>query len=322
MDKSEINEELLQHLRKLNEKYESMGQDLSSYLDGLLHADYLSYWDYIHLDTLLSLQSPRTSFPDEKIFIISHQIPELYFQLILHELEQIRTEVKTVEKFILKLKRVISYFKHLVDSFEIMQGGMEREQFMQFRMSLMPASGFQSVQYRKIEICSTDAVNLINIDKRSETDPYLPEDQLYADLYWKNGATELATGKKTLTLNQFDEAYRLPLIELMKDCRSNNVWRAYEKHFQSKDQEKQLIPLLKEYDALANVYWPLAHYKSAVRYLQNDENIISATGGTNWQKYLPPRFQKVQFFPLLWTPEEQEEWGKGWVMKEVFNKTE
>ncbi|MEL6557844.1 MAG: tryptophan 2,3-dioxygenase, partial [Bacteroidota bacterium] len=84
MDKSEINDELLQQLKKLNEKYDAMGQDLSSYLDGLLYSDYLTYWDYIHLDTLLSLQTPRTSFPDEKIFIVYHQITELYFQLILH----------------------------------------------------------------------------------------------------------------------------------------------------------------------------------------------------------------------------------------------
>jgi tryptophan 2,3-dioxygenase len=50
-------------------------------LDGLLYADFLTYWDYIHLDTLLSLQSPKTPFPDEEIFIIYHQITELYFKL-------------------------------------------------------------------------------------------------------------------------------------------------------------------------------------------------------------------------------------------------
>ena len=66
-----------------------MGQDLSSYLDGLLQSDYLTYWDYIHLDTLLSLQTPKTAFPDEKIFILYHQITELYFRLILNEIEQI-----------------------------------------------------------------------------------------------------------------------------------------------------------------------------------------------------------------------------------------
>ena len=74
MDKSSLNSGLQEQLNKLQQKYDVMGQDLCSYLDGLLHSDYLTYWDYIHLDTLLSLQNPKTRFPDEKVFIIYHQI--------------------------------------------------------------------------------------------------------------------------------------------------------------------------------------------------------------------------------------------------------
>jgi hypothetical protein len=55
----EENLKLQEQLRKLQTKYNAMGQDLSSYLDGLLYSDYLTYWDYIHLDTLLSLQTPK-----------------------------------------------------------------------------------------------------------------------------------------------------------------------------------------------------------------------------------------------------------------------
>jgi tryptophan 2,3-dioxygenase len=44
--------------------------------------------------------------------------------------------------------------------------------------------------------------------------------------------------------------------------------------------------------------------------LQRNPEDIKATGGTNWQKYLPPRFQKIIFFPELWTEQEKEEWGK------------
>ena len=84
-DKERIEEQI----QKLEDKYRDSGQDLSSYLDGLLYQRYLTYWDYIHLDTLLSLQVPRTHFPDEEIFIMYHQITELYFKLILHEQKQI-----------------------------------------------------------------------------------------------------------------------------------------------------------------------------------------------------------------------------------------
>ena len=77
--------------------------------------------------------------------------------------------------------------------------------------------------------------------------------------------------------------------------------------------DKDVINVLKQNDINVNVNWPLAHYKSAVRYLQKPDEDIAATGGTNWQKYLPPRFQKRIFYPNLWTEKEQEEWGKSWV---------
>ena len=65
-----VDKNLLEQLKKLQAKYDFMGQDIASYLDGLLYSDYLTYWDYIHLETLLSLQNPKTSFPDEQVFII------------------------------------------------------------------------------------------------------------------------------------------------------------------------------------------------------------------------------------------------------------
>src|SRR6478735_12689106 len=73
----------------LQDKYAQMGQDINSYLEGLLLSNYLTYWDYTQVETLLTLQNPKTDFPDELIFIIYHQITELYFKLALHEFEQI-----------------------------------------------------------------------------------------------------------------------------------------------------------------------------------------------------------------------------------------
>src|ERR1700748_627760 len=116
-----ITPEIEARLTLLQEKYEAMGQDMQSYLDGLLHADFLTYWDYIHLDTLLSLQSPKTPFPDEEIFIIYHQITELYFKLALHECKQIAEKHPlTADFFTKRLKRINSYFGALTQSFAIM----------------------------------------------------------------------------------------------------------------------------------------------------------------------------------------------------------
>ena len=56
------NEDIKQKVEKLADKYASSGQDLGSYLDGLLYANPLHYWDYTYVDTLLSLQHPKTDF--------------------------------------------------------------------------------------------------------------------------------------------------------------------------------------------------------------------------------------------------------------------
>lgn len=305
---SPLDPKLRDQLLKLQQKYAVMGQDLSSYLDGLLHSDYLTYWDYIHLETLLSLQTPKTQFPDEKIFITYHQITELYFNLVLWEIDQI-VERKNLEEvfFITRLERIIRYLKNLSDSFDIMTEGMERDQFLKFRMSLLPASGFQSAQYRLIEICSTDMINLVESDFRTAMEEYSDIGQQVEKLYWRSGATELASGKKTLTLQQFEEKYMKQFRETGMKHRDRNLWKLYLTNFSG---SKKMISCLREYDLYANVFWPLAHMKSAARYLQKDPDDIKATGGTNWQKYLPPRFQKIMFFPELWSEKEKAEWGR------------
>lgn len=312
MDKS-LDPALLEQVKKLQQKYAVMGQDLSSYLDGLLYSDYLTYWDYIHLDTLLSLQNPKTQFPDEKIFIVYHQITELYFNLILWEIEQISHHQSLTEKFFIeRMRRVVCYFQQLEASFTVMVDGMEREQFLKFRMSLLPASGFQSAQYRLIEICSTDAINLVNAQERASLQEYSDMDEQIQKLYWRSGATELASGKKTLTLQQFEEKYMKLFKETGMKYRDRNLWKLFGNRF---SQSEPLKKVMREFDQLANVLWPLAHLKSAGHYLQRDPEDIKATGGTNWQKYLPPRFQKIMFFPDLWSQQEQDEWGKAGIVK-------
>jgi tryptophan 2,3-dioxygenase len=318
MQESEFDPRILDKIHELQEKFKASGQDMLSYLEGLLYADYLTYWEYINLDVLLSLQQPKTSFKDEKIFIIYHQITELYFKLIISEMEQIsETDPISEEFFTERMERIMMYFDHLISSFAMMWKGMEREQFLKFRMSLLPSSGFQSAQYREIELMAADAFNLVALQFRDEHDYHSPSDDLFQHLYWQQGAIELATGQKTLTLKNFELKYGKKLIELIENYRRKNLWQKYMSLGNPSDQ---LTEIMRQFDLKANVFWPLAHYKSAVRYLQKDPVDIAATGGTNWQKYLPPRFQKVIFFPELWSESEKEEWGKGWVVKEIFGK--
>ena len=310
----EITPEIQQRLEQLNEKYSALGQDLLSDLDGLLYADTVKYWDYIEVDTLLSLQKPRTNFPDEVIFIMYHQVTELYFKLALNEFDQLSTEKDITAKFFINhVTRINRYFEALIKSFEIMILGMDRDQFMKFRMSLLPASGFQSAQYRFIEMFSTDFINLVHKDKRAGFSVDSPIEAMYEHIYWKEGATELATGKKTLTLVQFEERYQDEFIALGNKCRTENLWQVYNRLSTEDQQNPSVINAMKQNDINVNINWPLAHYKSAVQYLNKDSADIAATGGTNWQKYLPPRFQKRIFYPALWSEHEISEWGKAWV---------
>lgn len=311
MADNSVDPHLVEQLKKLQAKYAVMGQDLSSYLDGLLYSDYLTYWDYIHLDTLLSLQTPKTHFTDEKVFIIYHQITELYFRLILWELEQISFKVDlTAEFFIQRIDRIIRYFRHLSNSFEIMVDGLDREQFLKFRMALLPSSGFQSAQYRLIELQSTDMIHLVSEDSREPLRRETNLRRLLEKLYWRSGATELASGKKTLTLQQFETKYMETFYETGQLYKTRNLRKLYRTMFTDSPLKDEIIQRLRMYDLWANVHWRLAHMKSASKYLLKDPKEIKATGGTNWLKYLPPRFQRIMFFPELWTEAEKAEWGK------------
>ncbi len=325
----EFSPDILERLKKLDEKYQAMGQSLPSYLDGLLVSNYLTYWDYTHVDKLLTLQNPKTDFPDELIFIIYHQISELYFRLALHEFEQIANNGKKVmpngedlgwnEKmevkfFIERVIRINRYFEALTRSFDIMVDGMDQTQFRTYRMALLPASGFQSAQYRMIEISSTDFIRLVDKDVREKfKGKNASIEDMYEHIYWKQGATELASGKKTLTLKQFEKKYSKQFIQLANEYKTKNLWAKYKALSPAEQQNPELINALRKHDVNVNVNWPLVHYKSAVRYLQQAETDVPATGGTNWQKYLPPRFQKRIFYPELWEKDEIDNWGKQWV---------
>ena len=306
-------------ISKLEEKYKDSGQDLSSYLDGLLYQRYLTYWDYIHLDTLLSIQVPRTHFPDEEIFIMYHQITELYFKLILHEQKQIVDDkTQDVDFFIEKADRINSYYKVLISSFSVMIKGMQREQFMQYRMALLPASGFQSAQYRMIELYATPMENLVHFSERDNFSSKNSIEELYEHVYWKKGATDVVTGEKTLTLKQFEYRYTPRLIRIANEVKNSTIYHKYQQLPQKSKDNKTLVEALKALDVNANINWPLMHMGSAYRYLTKDNEQIDATGGTNWKEYLPPSFQKVVFFPELYTKQELNNWGKQWV-DHIFN---
>lgn len=309
-----IQPEIAEKVRQLEEKFKNSGQDLGSYLDGLLYDKYITYWDYIHLDTLLSLQNPKTHFPDEEIFIGYHQITELYFKLVLHEQKQL-VEAKdlTADFFIERLNRIIRYFRIQTSSFDVMIRGMEREQFLKFRMALLPASGFQSAQFRMIEIHSTPLHNLVHTEVRESYRQNFDLEELYQNVYWKKGGISSDTGEKTLTLRQFEKEYDEKFLRMAKNLQGKTLYDLYKALPEEERNNKKLIEALRNLDVAVNVNWLLVHIGAAQRYLMIKKNAVKATGGTNWKEFLPPSFQRISFFPELWNEEELRDWGKEWV---------
>ncbi|MEW7280593.1 tryptophan 2,3-dioxygenase family protein [Aquimarina sp. 2201CG1-2-11] len=309
-----IQPEIAEKIKQLEKKFRNSGQDLGSYLDGLLHDKYLTYWDYIHLDTLLSLQIPRTHFPDEEIFITYHQITELYFKLIIHELKQIIDDkLQIAEFFTAKIERVNRYFRVLINSFDVMIKGMDKEQFLKYRMSLLPASGFQSVQFRLIEIYSTPLAHLVNTKERDRFTEKAPLEEVFEYLYWKSGATDQHTGEKTLTLKQFEYRYTPRMMRIAHQVKESTIFHKYQELPEKERNNAHLIKALRTFDVNVNINWLLMHMGAAYRYLNREKGAVLATGGTNWKSFLPPSFQKIHFFPDLWSEEEKENWGKQWV---------
>ncbi len=305
-------------IKALQEKYAASGQELLDFLDGLLEADYLTYWDYIRLDSLLSLQQPRTSHHDEPIFIMYHQITELYFKLVLHELEPMVAAKSTDQEALTEaIRRANRYFGALEHSFGVMVDGMNREQFLRFRMALIPASGFQSGQYRMIELASAKLNDLVHLEKRDQLASEMNTDTLLENIYWLRGATLEKDGQKTLTLQQFELKYGEEFSKRARRTQGRSISEQAARLHAEGTLSESLQRELRAFDQYVNVLWPLQHYRSAVRYLAKQPMDARATGGTNWQKYLPPRFQKRIFFPFLWSATEVDEWGKSFVDRYV-----
>lgn len=293
-------------LSAIDKKYKDMGQDPDTHLSGLLHAKPMTYWDFIQVDALLGLQTQRTQHPDEMVFIMYHQINELLFKMILWEISQVsQTKNISAQKFSMHLDRVSRYFDMLSQSFVIMGDGMEKEQFMKFRDTLTPGSGFQSAQYRKIEFASTELINLIDNRFRATIDRDTPFEHAYNHLYWQAAGKNYDTGDKTTLLNNFEKKYMEDFITFMKEYNTSNLWTKFKSLPEEDKQNDKLRNAMRHYDHTVNVSWVMAHLNAARKYIGDG----TATGGSEWQKYMYPKYQKRIFFPDLWSEEELKNWG-------------
>jgi tryptophan 2,3-dioxygenase len=290
----------------IESKFQSIGQDTDVQLEGMVWAKPMNYWDYIHPDALLSLQTQRTTLPDEMVFIMYHQINELLFKMILWEIDQVSAcdHIEAVF-FTEKLRRISRYFDMLSTSFDIMGDGMELEQYMKFRNTLTPASGFQSAQYRLIEFSSTELINLIDYRFRATIDRNTAYEHAFEHLYWQAAGKDHSTGKKNTMINLFEEKYKSMFLTKMEYYNTKNLWTKFKELPVEVKSDMELIKAMRHYDYTVNVSWVMAHYHAAAKYLGE----AAATGGSDWRKYMHPKYQRRIFFPELWSEYELKHWG-------------
>lgn len=298
-------------LQELDLKYKTINQKTDTHLEGLLWSKPITYWDYIQTDALLNLQTQRTTLPDEMVFIMYHQVNELLFKMILWEINQIAdTEKPETSFFAERLMRISRYFDMLTTSFDIMGDGMEVEQYMKFRNTLTPASGFQSAQYRLIEFASTDLINLIDYRFRATIDRNTPYTHAFEHLYWQAAGKDHQTGGKSFLLLEFERKYKASFLREMEHYNTINLWQKFKQLPESDQTNPELITAMRHYDQTVNISWVMGHLNAARKYLDSGQGTGEATGGSDWKKYMHPQYQRRIFFPELWSAEELLHWGE------------
>ncbi len=307
-----MNAETNQLLSELDQKFKKIDQKTETHLEGLLWSKPITYWDYIQTDALLNLQTQRTILPDEMVFIMYHQVNELLFKMILWEMNQLCHNPKPETAFFTsKLDRISRYFDMLTTSFDIMGDGMEVEQYMKFRNTLTPASGFQSAQYRLIEFCSTDLINLIDYRFRATIDRNTPYEHALEHLYWQAAGKDHVTGKKSYLIMEFERKYKGLFLRHMEEYNTINVWQKFKQLPEADQKDPELVAAMRHYDYTVNVKWVMGHLNAAKKYIEGSGvGNGEATGGSDWKKYMHPKYQRRIFFPELWSEEELKNWGE------------
>jgi tryptophan 2,3-dioxygenase len=307
-------------MMKLRERY---GERLPDVLEAALMAREITYDDYIQTPTLLSLQQTLTDHHDELIFKVYHQQTELWFRLILHEMERaIRSLLQSpaaIDVTTESVRRINRYFDVLAHSYSVMLDGLSTDEFMEYRKAFGTSSGFQSSQFRAIEI-------LAGMEKRrtgsqsSESRPATEqaeaqrsaEDQ--AEYYWEKAARHITTNEPTLTLLKFQEQHLTYLNELYAKRTPFSLRLAFLKtvedqigHLGSVEEmierllvsgKDALVTLAEELVGLDEsiVGWKQQHLRVVAKHLKRSPK---GTGETNWAEYLSHSIREQRCFPEL-----------------------
>lgn len=236
----------------------------------------LSYGSYLKVPELLSLQQRLSEEHDELLFIVAHQVYELWFKVVLFELEAARGRIDADDLFFARhhLHRVYVIEKLLIEQIEVLET-MSPQDFLAFRAKLAPASGFQSVQFREIEFLSG-----------LKEPKYVARLELTPD--------EASRLKKRLEEPTLDDAFRA-LVDRRGAPSLREIFRNRERYSDVFDVAEALL----DHDE-AFAQWRARHVLMVERQIGGK----TGTGGSTGAQYLRTTLDK-RFYPELWEVRSQ-----------------
>jgi tryptophan 2,3-dioxygenase len=254
----------------------------------------LSYAQYLHLDKLLAAQKPLSYHHDEMLFIVIHQVSELWMKLCLHELS---ATIECVRRDNLgptfkMLTRVSTIQQQLLQSWDVL-ATITPSDYSAFRNALGKSSGFQSAQYRMLEFLignkNSGMIKVFENDPESfaSLERALREPSLYDEVL------------QLLSRRGFD----LPAESIDRDFTqpyraSKQVAAAWLSVYHNSEKEWDLYQLAEHLVDLDYKFqlWRFAHVKTVERII----GFKRGTGGTGGVTYLTKALE-LKFFPELWT---------------------
>lgn len=254
----------------------------------------MSYADYLRLDVLLSAQAPRSGEHDEMLFVIIHQAKELWMKLLVHELDAAMAFVRAddLRPAFKGLARVGRIQEQLIAAWDVL-ATMTPADYLRFRPHLGSSSGFQSWQYRLIEL-------RLGARDPATLEPHRHRPEIFDRLRRAFEAPSLYDETLRLLARR---GFPVPEAVLTRDVSApyvasaavENVWlgiyRESQRHFDLYELAEELVDIEDSFQT-----WRFRHMKTVERII----GMRPGTGGSAGVAYLKTALERG-FFPELWS---------------------
>jgi tryptophan 2,3-dioxygenase len=273
------------------------GQNFAAKGEAGLHTDFkenMTYGEYLHLDKLLTAQDGLTDHHDEPLFIMIHQVSELWMKLILHELRAaiVHIEKDELQPAFKQLARVSKIQAQIIQGWDVLST-LTPAEYMEFRTSLGNASGFQSYQYRMIEFA-------LGYKTKHVLKIYEKDEELLGILtkaFHEPGLYDVAIRKLARSGLPIDEGILNRDVSAPYEP-NESVLEAWKTVYRDVDTYWELYQLAEKLVDIEDwlQQWRFRHMKTVERII----GFKTGTGGSSGVHYLKKVLDQY-FFPELWT---------------------